>query len=465
MLLFLYNQGVGCGKVKYKKLIIFTVSFLLVLAIISFFGGIYFQINSKPKIIFKKSFDAAIETINQYILPSDDLFVGDSFTIDSFLDFNLDSEYYSKQDTLENIKKYHLIQNLNQMDTHFLLMHNDADKIFSFQLSQYIGSEEINTVHLLVDDATEYYFVNQFIEYYINNGTCNYFETLNGENTTKDNIEYLYYFILNSVRNNIMKEHFSQFEVKQSVNGKIQKVHKISIQFTDYSIHTVLNGVLNDLKKDKKSYFILKSVYKDFSKYKIKKSTHFLDESESYTLNIYTSNFLYKPLKYEVIHNNKIQLGKFFCEMNHSSIDLFYEDNYSHNYHMVSTLDGNNIKMKVFNSNDKRIGEFHFERVDNDIIANLSFDDNYLKYDFFYSSKVSKLKKNQSYYRDRKLSFKIVRDKVGLLNGDIKVTSKMENKVKKIESVSSTKLSSRLSDSEKECLKTRKNTIMARLER
>ena len=73
--------------------------------------------------------------------------------------------------------------------------------------------------------------------------------------------------------------------------------------------------------------------------------------------------------------------------------------------------------------------------------------------------------KNQSYYRDRKLSFKIVRDKVGLLNGDIKVTSKMENKVKKIESVSSTKLSSRLSDSEKECLKTRKNTIMARLER
>ena len=168
MLLFLYNQGVGCGKVKYKKLIVFTVSFLLVLAIISFFGGIYFQINSKPKIIFKKSFDAAIETINQYILPSDDLFVGDSFTIDSFLDFNLDSEYYSKQDILENIKKYHLIQNLNQMDTHFLLMHNDADKIFSFQLSQYIGSEEINTVHLLVDDATEYYFVNQFIEYYIN---------------------------------------------------------------------------------------------------------------------------------------------------------------------------------------------------------------------------------------------------------------------------------------------------------
>ena len=154
MFLFLYNRSVGCGSVKYKKSIVFTVSFLFVLAIVSFFGGIYFQINSKSKNNFKKSFDSMIGTINQYILPNDNLFVGDSFTIDSFLDFNLDSEYYSKQDTLENIKKYHFIQNLNQMDTHFLLMQNKPDKTFFAQLSQYIGSEEINTVNLLVDDAT-----------------------------------------------------------------------------------------------------------------------------------------------------------------------------------------------------------------------------------------------------------------------------------------------------------------------
>ena len=450
---------------KYKKSIVFTVSFLFVLAIVSFFGGIYFQINSKSKIIFKKSFDSMIGTINQYILPNDNLFVGDSFTIDSFLDFNLDSEYYSKQDTLENIKKYHFIQNLNQMDTHFLLMQNKPDKTFFAQLSQYIGSEEINTVNLLVDDATEYYFVNQFIDYYINNGTCNYFEALNGDNTTKDNIEYLYYFILNSVRNNVMKEKFSQNEVEQLIEGKKQKIHQISLQLTDDSIHNVLNGVLNDLNKDKKSYFILKSVYNDFSKYKIKKSIQFLKKDENYTLNIYTSNYLYKPLKYEVVHNNKDQVEKIICKMNQSSIDLFYENNYGHNYHIISTLDKKNIKMKIFNSNDEKIGEFHFERNDNDIVANLSFDENYLNYDFFYSSKVSKIKSNQSYYRDRKLSFKIVKDKIGLLNGEIKVSTNTENKVKKIEGVSSTKLSSKLSESEKECLKTRKNTIMARLEK
>lgn len=450
---------------KCKRSIIFTVCFLLVLASLSFFVGFYLYKKSKPQVIFERNADLLIDSINHYLQPGDDFFVGDNFTIDSTINFSLDSEYYSRQSTLEDIKKYNLIQNLNQADTHLLLKQSKERQSLFGHFYQSIGSEKLVDDKLLIDNATEYYFVNQFIGYYINNGSCNYFEALNGNNTTKSNIEYLYNFILNSLKLNIMKEKFTAAETKASIYGRKQRVHQVTIEFSDSTIHSILNGVLNDLKRDEQSYFILKNVYRDFPKYKIKKAVHFLDDNEVYALNIYTSRFFYRPLKYEFIHIKKEQKQVLSCEINKSSVDIFYYENNKYSYHITLLFHSDDIILNIFNSKNKKLGESHFENDKNNVTFNLSFDNGKLKYDFIYSSKMLGLKKNKSYDYEQKLSFKIIDDKVVLLNGNILIDSKISNKAKIVEDVSSAKLSSKLSDEEKSILKLRKETIIKRLER
>ena len=449
---------------KCKKVIVFTVCFLFVLACCLFCTGFYFYINSKPQIIFEKGFDAFLNISNRYILPSDSIFIGDTFTVDGLVDFNLNSEYYSKMETLDSAKRYRLIQNLNQLDTHFILMQSKKDKSLFAQLVESIGNEEIANTKLLVDNATQYYFVNQFIDEYINNGTCNYFENLSGENTTKSNIEYLYNFILKSLKSNIMKGEFSSAFTGQEINGKVQKIHQTTIQISDAFVHNVINGVLKDLKKDKRSAFILKNVYKDFFKYKIKNEIRFLGSDEVYTLNIYTSKYFYKPLRYEIVHKNGEQIEKFLLDIQNSGCNILYIKNNKHIYNIVVYFQNNKIVADIFNLNNNKIGNFGFEKENGSLTINLSFNNNNLMYDFVYSSKILKLKKNKSYTHNRNLSFKFVKDRVSILNGNININSNVVSKARAFEKVSLARLSSKLSDNERNMLKSRKDRIRARLE-
>ena len=97
-----------------------------------------------------------------------------------------------------------------------------------------------------------------------------------------------------------MKEEYFQSKlVDENIHGSVQNVNRISIRFTDSMIHTLLKDILKDFKEDDKASKILNNIDPSFSSYKINDDKIYLEKDESYTLDIYTTKVLYKPIKFK----------------------------------------------------------------------------------------------------------------------------------------------------------------------
>lgn len=450
-----------------KKRIIIIISFVIVISIASISMGLYINSLTKPRKILGYSIKFIHDEGKKYILLNDNLDIGDSYTSTSKISFNLDSEYYLRdsKNNPDSLKRYNFIKNISKMDTDLIIKQNKDSKTNYVELNQNIGNENILGYKRLVDNSTEYYFVNGILKNYVNNGTCNYFESLSEENTTRSNIEYLYDFIFDSLQRNLKDEYFESYDVVQNINSKNTSVHQVSIRFNNKNTREILNNILNDLKKDTKAYNILSNVDKSFKKYKVKDKTGFFGKDESYVLNVYTTKFLYKPLKYELIHMKNKSTESYIIEKNNDSINYFYlEDNnvvYTAN---IKVLD-NSITGKIYNSSSKEIGEVLLEKKNNDLVFNYSFDDSYKKVNIKYTSEYSKVKNNTSYTNTKKLDINYLVNKEVKLAGNIKFNNEVINSAKIDEDVQDTILYSKLSDEEKDKIKNKRQSVRDRLER
>ena len=451
-----------------NKKLIFILVFIIILSITSIILGIYINSLSKPKKILEESIGFIHDQGKKYIFLDDKYNVGDTYTMESNIDFNLDSEYYlrdSKNNT-DSLKKYNFIKNISKMNTDIVIKQDMNNKTNYIEVNQKIGEEDIVGYKRLVNNSTEYYFINGILKNYVNNGTCNYFEAINNENTTRDDLNYLYDFIFKSLQNNMKDDYFEVKEVNENINSKNTSVNRISIRFTDKNVREILNNILKDLKKDEKANNILSNVYKDFKNYKVKDKTDFFDKEESYILNIYTTKFLSKPLKYEVIHMSGNTTDSYIIEKsNNNTFEFFYLEGdtvtYSSN---VKVLD-NGISAKIYNSSNNEIGELELEKKPDKIIFNYKFDNNKKKFDINYSSKYTDVVNNKKYTNTIKLDIKYLINKESKLDGNIIIKTDVSNKTKITEEVSSSVLYSKLSDEEKDLIKTKRDRIKERLEK
>ena len=446
-----------------RIIIIVIVAFLLAGIFIGF--GIHFNNISKPQYIFKSGISIISDNFKNYF-NLEDRGIGDNFTIESSIDYNLDSEYYKRtsQSDTEDLKTYNLINNLTNMTDSFVYKQSKKDKTAYIELNEKIKNEEVVDKKVYISNATKYYYVNGILKNYVNDGTCNYFETLTEDNTTKSNIDYLYDFIVESIGNNIKNEYFKEYTVEESINGTKKSVHQISLEVDDYLIHKVLNGVLSDLKKDKKANYILSNIDTTFSKYKIKDSKKFLDKNEVYTINIYTTKVLCKPLKYEIIYLDKDVKKKYIYEGNSSKGTYYYVEDDNVKYTADVSIKENNISAKIYDSKSKNIGELKVEKTGINRTFDFVFDNGEKKWDIVYYSKYSKIK-NGSYTNEKKASFKYVLNKESKLNGDVTITTKVSKDVKIEEDVSNAILESKLTDEQKNLFDTKKDKVKERFER
>ena len=449
---------------KRKRIIIIViVAFLLAGVFIGF--GIYFNNISKPQYIFKTGINIISDNFKNYF-NLEDRGMGDNFTIESSIDYNLDSEYYKRtsQSDPEDLKTYNLINNLTDMKHSFVYKQSKKDKTAFIELNEKIKDEEVVDKKVYISNATKYYYVNGILKNYVNDGTCNYFETLTEENTTKSNIDYLYDFIVESIGNNIKNEYFKEYNVEESINGTKKSVHQISLEVNDKLIHKILNGILDDLKKDKKANYILSNIDNTFSKYKIKDSEKFIDKNETYTINIYTTKVLCKPLKYEVVYMDKDIKKKYIYEGDGNKGTYYYVEDDNVKYTADISIKENIISAKIYDSKSKSIGELKVEKNGINRTFDFVFDNGEKKWDIVYYSKYSKIK-NGSYTNEKKASFKYVLNKESKLNGDVTITTKVSKEVKIEEDVSDAVLESKLTDDQKSLFDTKKDKVKERFER
>ena len=442
-----------------KKIIIIIICIFLVA--ITFIGiGLYINSLSKPKNVLKSSMNYIKNLGDKYILSNDYYNIGDTYTVTSAIDFNLDSDYYKRED----IKKYNYIKNISNMDTKLFYKQNKDKKSSYMDLSLKLEDEELLGYKRIVNNSTEYYFINGILDNYVNNGNCNYFESISTENTTKDNIDYLYNFIFNSLNKNMKDEYFETFEVKENISGKNISVNQLSIRFTNKMAREILNNVLKDLKKDERSFNILNSTYKGFDKYKVKDKVNFFDKDENYTLNIYTTKFLYKPLKYEIVYMNGDIKKSYIFEKN-KKIEFYYLEDDKITYTSTINVLDNSIIGKIYNASSNEVGEFNLEKKSNNLLFNYTFNDENERINMSYSSKYSKVKKNKSFINTKKLKIKYLVNNETKLNGDISVISNVENKAVIEEEAKNPIIYAKLAEDKKDLIDNKYNKIKERLEK
>lgn len=452
-----------------KNRIIFTLCIILLITIAGGFIyiGLYFDDLAKPKTVLGVGIDKVSYYLKTLLADDGKYKIGDNFAIEGTIDFELDSEYYLNEsvNNIEYKQKYNLIKNISNMDTKFNIKQDKSSKKLYMDLEEKIGEESIISSKYFSENSTEYYMVKSVLPNYVNNGSFNYFETLDEENTTKDNIEYLYDYIFIALKNNLKDEYFTKYQVNQNIAGKNIKVNQYSIKLTDSVIRKILNGILDDLKKDERASKILKNTFKDFEELRIEDDKFFLESKESYTLNVYSTRYLHKPLKYELIHLKGDDKTIYTYEGDFTKGEIYVVEQDKVIYEIDSSMKKNNIEFIINDANLNKLGEIKIERDSTGSNYIFNFDDENMKYDFVYSSKFSNVKKNTSYTNEKKLSFKVVKNKVSQLNGDIVLTTNVSKDVAIVEDASDAVLSSTLTEEQNKKLDNLKESIKERLEK
>ncbi len=451
-------------KKRGKIVLCFLVLFIL--AIASIWIGIYFNHLSSPKNIMNQTIDGVGARLQLFLQDSTSHYLGDTFHLESKIQFQLDSEKLmkDKEHDAESLKKYRMMQNLSKMQSTLTVMQDGDKKQALLSLQQVLGNEEVLNAKYVIDNSTRYYFVNRVLKNYVNDGNCSYFETLNSDNTSLDNIYYLYSFIENSLKEQLKDEYFQVYRVEENIGEERKTVKQVSLKLTDKVIRNILKGVLKDLKADEKACKILTGIDDHFSKRKISNKTTFLDSDESYTIHIYTSTVFCKPLKYEVVHLKGDTKSSVSYEGNDVQGDLYWIENDQVQKRLAIHFQDRKFDFLIYNSKDQKIGSFEYDRDQNGVSFDFHYDDSIQKYNFIYSSKYENVRKN-SFINHQKLSMKVVHDKVGLLDGVITVDTEGSRNAKMMEDVSNAVLASTLSEEQKNSFNHVSLSVLERLKK
>lgn len=455
-------------KIKKKKIIIACLLIILVLlsGMLIYFG-IYLTKLTKPNYILGVGIDRLDNKIVNYTGVDSKYDVGNSVSIAASLNFDLDSEDYltkSKTDK-EFLEKYKTLRNLSATTNNINLIQDIKDKEFLFEIDSSLGKEKLINYKYLIENSTGYYYLEDALNKYVNEGTNNYFEMFNDDSSTKENLEYVHAATIKALKNSIHDDYFDKKLSTETISGSTVTVNCLSIRIDDKRIHSILNETLKNLKNDEKANQILTSIDSDFSKYKIKNSKEILKKQESYTINIYTSKYRNTALKYEIVHLDGDEKKTYSYEGSTNKGTFYYIEDDTVIYSVNLSDDGKIIEGKINDSTSKEIGTIKIERNDTGTYLTFDFDDGTKKYNIIYSSKNTNLKDNKSFSNEKQLSFKYIENKVSIMSGTITLNSEITNKATIEEDTGESVLYSTLSDDQKNKYDTKKDRLKERLKK
>ena len=446
-----------------KKLIKVIIIAILIVSGISFIRvGIYFRNISKPKYIYSKTINSIFIKLDEF--KQDKKYnIGDNFKVTGNIDFDLSSEKYNKESitNLESKKKNNLINNLSKMNINYNIIQDEKTKKMYISLKESLGSENLINYNYFIENSTQYYYIDKVINNYINDGSNNYFEIFESDETTISNKEYMINYIKKSLAEELEKETIKKTN-KVIINKNTEEANVLSLKLDNSSLNEIINNIVKDIKKDKKAYKIMHSINNDFGKRKVKRN--YLEKNESYTINIYCSKYLYKPLKYEFIHLKNNKINSYSYEGNLNEGELSYYENNKLKYISNIIMTKKEIKMDFYNSNNKSIGNIKLNKDQNNILLIISIEFENSNYDITYSKKYKNYKKNKSYEIETNTMLNIFENNESVINGEIKMRNIIDNDTNIDIDVSKSILMSQLNDEQKNKYNILYDSIKERLE-
>lgn len=451
-----------------KKILIKVFLFLIIIGFACglIYIGLYLNKVSKKSYPFEVTVDMVFAKAEQILLEDDKYILKDNFYISGSVDSELSSEEYASKSKvdIEYLKKNNKLKSLSLMDTKFEISQDRNDGRWYASLDEKIGTNSVFSGKYLINDSTRYFLVNGILKNYVNDGGSTYFESFNDKNSSISNLNYVYYFIRDSLKKHIKEEELEGFDTETNINNESMKVSQISYKITDKTIKNLLSGVLNDLKKDDKCKNIIGGIFSDFSNWKIDKNKKYLNSNESYILNIYTKKLINTPLKYEIVYMVDDQKEIYSYEGDENNGVFYYSLNNEVKYNAVYKNNNKKVDITVTDRKDNSVGTIKIDKDVNNLIFTLTLDLDKDKYDINYSRKFANYNKD-NYDREDNLSFRIMKDMINKINGNIKVTSKVESKAKIDEDISDSVLRSTISASENEKIDNLRENISNVLEK
>ena len=449
-------------KSKAKSIIFIFI----ILSIILIATGVYLLYIGNPKKILATAIDAATSNVKKIITTNEATSIGNNFTVSSNVSFSLESEYLNQMATTNPtlVPYSKLLTNINNTQNNLIFAQDKENKKMLLDWNSTLNNQELISTKYLIENSTEYYYVKGFLDTYVNNGTSNYFESLEDNTTTPENLIYLYDFIIASLKENIPEEYFEKHQEQTTFDGKDVKLTKSSIKLDNERLKTIASAILKDLKQDSKANKILMSINEDFKSAKIKDSARLLDENHSITLNIYTSNFTYQIKKYEFIYSKNTEETKITYEVNKTDSNAYIIKNSRALYKLKINKSNNKYKIIVEDATSgKELGEITSSKSSKKttIIASVKDKDNEISIN--YDLKLSNIKAKKSYTSDASLNIKIVSNNIKILNGTIRANNIIENKVAISEDVSTSILASSITKEQQVLLQQRLSNITTQL--
>ena len=110
---------------------------------------------------------------------------------------NFDLQKYNKK--LSNINFSTLTKNLNETNTTIKIITDTKNKKRLLKTDSYLGNKNLINTKTLIENSTEYYYDPTINPNYINLGNNTYFESVNDNTTTNDNLKYLHEYIVQEI--------------------------------------------------------------------------------------------------------------------------------------------------------------------------------------------------------------------------------------------------------------------------
>lgn len=436
------------NKKKKSKIVIIV----LVVAIILLAGGITLSYLTSAKYVAKRAVklmsENAVELANGRKTETG---LEENFNKTSTIKVNLQSDYFQALQALSPDYQIlsNILRNLSGVETQVTTIQDQKNKKMLVNFDSKLAGEELANVKYLVDNATEYYFINGTTENYINNGNNGYFEALSSATTAQENTEYIIEKIGSSAANNIKDEYLS--ESYEDGNKKV------TITLTEDNMVEFLNNIIAELKEDSRANKIMTGYDKDFGKEKITKDD--LHDIGTVTINIYIDKFFGTVKRYEMTTSDNS--GITYYEEENKTLELRM------NNELIAKLDittsDDKMEAKITDGNGASIGSISISKTSTnyDVIANITTST--LTANFGYNSQITNLKKGNSYDSSTTVSLDVSANNVSLINGTIEVTSTTTNDTTINEDVSNSVLASTMTTSPTELIFQKVMEVMNRL--
>ena len=429
-----------------KKLIVFIV----ILGILLVAGGGVLTYLTSAKYVTKTVIKNMSKNVTSYIGEGTITGLEENYKKISTIKINLKSDYYASLATTDpnygTLAK--LFTNLSNTENKLTVVQDKENKKLLVDYDSKLATKSLVRTKYLVENATEYYYIDGVTNSYINNGNNNYFESLNSATTSKENEIYIIEKIAESMEKNLKEEYISE--------SYEEEYKKVSITLTEKDIVEFGNNILTDLKNDSKANQIMTGYNKDFAKMKI--TSEDVAGMDHISLHVYLDKMIGTVKKYD------FEFGDF------NIVYIKGEEK------LVEFRQSNEIimKLKIKNQKDKteititdqednEMGNISITKTATNCDVIINIEDETTSMNIGYNYQLKNLKKNKSYDSTTTMTMNIASNNTTILEGTITIDSNVDSDTTIKEDVSSSVLASSVSSSQEQLLNQKMTTIMQQL--